>query len=147
MKRNRLAFGDGRGAGFWTIWPAHALATVAGVMLVAAAWGWITGGAEVVGERTGLEPDSPTATALALQLGLYKGLLDICPLPLALLAAVRGAHGFAAAVWFLAVMMIPMTDLGVAVATGGAIALHLPFLVVMGGAAIAYLRVANQPKT
>lgn len=140
-----MGLGDGQGVGFLRVWSAHALAAVAGVMLVAAAWGWITGGAEVVGERTGHVADSPTATALAQQLGLYKGLLDIWPLPLALFAALRGAHGFAAAVWFVAIAMIPITDLGVALATGGAIALHVPFLVVMGGAAIAYLRVANQP--
>jgi hypothetical protein len=113
-------------------------------MFAAAAWGWIAGGAKVVGGRVGVMPDSPAATALALRLGLYKGLLDIWPLPLALLAAVRGAHGAAAAVWGVGVVAIPLTDLALAVAKGGAVMLHLPYLLLMAGAALADLQAARQ---
>lgn len=135
---------DGAGAARWLVWLAHGLALLSGAMLVGAAWGWIAGGAEVVGARTGVVPDSAAASALALQLGLYKGLLDLWPLPLALVAAVWGAYRTAAAVWAVAVVVIPVADIGLAVASAGEVVLHLPYLGVMAGAALAYLAAARQ---
>lgn len=61
-----------------------------------------------------------------------------------LAGAVWGAHRAAAAVLAVAVVVIPVADIGLALAAGGAVGLHLPYLAVMAGTALAYLAAARQ---
>ena len=50
----------------------------------------------------------------------------------------------AAAVWAVAVVVIPVADIGLALASAGEVVLHLLYLGVMAGAALAYLAAARQ---
>jgi hypothetical protein len=110
-------------------------------MLLGASIGWLAGDPAVVGERTGLGAESGVAPTLAALLGVYKGLLDLWPLPLALWAALRRDPATAALVWAVAVAVIPLADIAAHAMTGRAWAdavVHVPFLVAMAGAAAAY---------
>ena len=126
---------------------AHGLAFVSAIMLIAAATGWLFGGPQVVGQRTGLGGESAAAPALSALLGFYKGLLDLWPLPLALWFAVRHEHAAAALVWAVAVLFIPLADIAAIAMFGGAwsdAVIHLPYLVVMSLAAAAYAAAARR---
>jgi hypothetical protein len=122
-------------------WAGHGLALLSAVMRLGASVGRLSGEPSVIGERTGLGEESAVAPALASLLGVYKWLLDLWPLPLALWAALRRDAATAALVWAVAVVVIPLADLAVHAMTGRDLAdavVHLPFLVTMCGAAAAY---------
>jgi hypothetical protein len=126
---------------------AHGLAAVSAVMLIAAAIGWLSGGPEIIGERTGLGTESTAAPAMSGLLGFYKGILDLWPLPLALWFALRRDPTGAALVWVVAVVVIPIADIAVNAMAGrpwGDAVVHLPYILVMSLTAAAYAAVARR---
>lgn len=136
------------GAG--SAWLAHGFAAVSSVMLFAAAVGWLTGGPEVIGDRSGLTAESAAAPALASLLGYYKGLLDLWPLPLAIWFALRRDYAGASLLWAVAVALIPLADIAANAMAGrawGDAVVHIPYLVAMAGAALAYALAARSLTT
>ena len=126
---------------------AHGLAFVSAIMLIAAAIGWLSGGPEVVGQRTGLSSESAAAPSMSVLLGFYKGLLDLWPLPLALWSALRREYAAASLVWAVAVLVIPLADVFANAMAGrpwSDAVIHLPYLVVMSLAAAAYAAAARR---
>lgn len=145
---HQMAKGSGMTTGR-AVLAGHLLAGVAAIMLVAAAIGWLAGDAAVIGPRTGLVDESAAAPALAAVLGAYKGLLDLWPLPIALWAALRRDPATAALVWAVAVVIIPLGDVVVQARIGrswGEALVHVPYLLVMSGAAAAYAVAARRAR-
>lgn len=122
---------------------AHGLAVLAVVLLVFAAVGWLTGGAPVAAERFGLPLQSTDARAFAELAGIFKGLLDLFPAPLMIWFALRRQWSAMSATMLVALLFIPLVDLAAAVAGGGAIAIHIPYIIALGGGAILYARLAR----
>lgn len=121
---------------------AHGLAALAVVSLVFAAVGWLTGGAPVAAERFGLALESADARAFAELAGIFKGLLDLFPVPLMIWFALRRQWSALSASLLVALLFIPVIDLAAAVVSGGAIAIHIPYIIALGGGAILYARLA-----
>lgn len=121
---------------------AHGFGFMAGLLLTWAAVGWLTGGAPVAAERFGLPLQSVDAAAFAALAGIFKGLLDLIPVPLGLWFALRRQWSALAATMVVALVFIPMVDLAAALMTGGAIAIHIPFAIALLGGAILYGRLA-----
>lgn len=122
---------------------AHGLAALAVVLLVVAAIGWLTGGAPVAAERFGLPLESTDARAFAELAGIFKGLLDLFPVPLMIWFAVRRQWSAMSATMLVALLFIPVIDLAAALVGAGAIAIHIPYLIALGGGAILYARLAR----
>jgi hypothetical protein len=121
---------------------AHGLALLAIALLVFAAVGWLTGGAPVAAERFGLALQSDDARAFAELAGIFKGLLDLIPVPLMIWFALRRQWSGLSATLLVALLFIPVIDLAAALASGGEIAIHVPYIIALGGGALLYARLA-----
>lgn len=126
---------------------AHGLALLAVVLLVVAAVGWLTGGAPVAAERFGLPLESSDARAFAALAGIFKGLLDLFPIPLMIWFAVRRQWSAMSATMLVALLFIPLLDLAAALAGNiGTAAIHIPYIIALGGGAILYARLARDTR-
>jgi hypothetical protein len=122
---------------------AHGLNILAIVLLVVAAVGWLTGGAPVAAERFGLALESTDARAFAELAGIFKGLLDLFPVPLMIWFALRRLWSALSATLLVALVFIPGIDLVATLVSGlGTVAIHIPYIIALGGGAILYVRLA-----
>lgn len=122
---------------------AHGLAALAAVLLVVAGVGWLTGGAPVAAERFGLPLESADARPFAELAGIFKGLLDLMPVPLGAWFIVRRQWSAVSATLLVALLFIPLFDLAAALVTNtGMVAIHIPYIITLGGGAFLYARLA-----
>lgn len=112
---------------------AHAVGLLAAILLLVAGMSWVNGDPPVVAERSGLVITTKSEHALAGLVALYKGLLDLWPIPLAAWFALRREYTGCMVVWLVATGIIPIADI-VAIVAGRGVAtldVHLLYLAVM----------------